>query len=63
MRVTVQIDRFFPHLVPRAKRIVAHDQAMTVKREFRVVLDARPSRRSGGAFWIVVSHDEMLVAV
>ena len=63
VRMTMEIDRFFPHLVPCAKRIVTYDQTITLQSQFRVMLDARPLLRCRGAFRIVISHNKVLVAI
>lgn len=59
----VEVDRFFSHLVPRPKRIVAKNDQMSVQREFGVMLNACPRFCFDDALRIVVSDDQVFDAV
>lgn len=56
MRVAVQIDRSLAHLVPRPESVMAEDQVMIVSAYFGIVLDARPTLRFSGRYWIVITN-------
>lgn len=59
----MQIDRPFPHLVPGSERVVAQYKMMAIVLEFGIMLDARPSVRTGRRLRIIVSHNEVLAPV
>lgn len=56
----MQIDRAFPHLIPRSERV--KDEMASVVMYLRVVLDAHSSLRPSGHSWIDIADDEVFAA-
>jgi hypothetical protein len=63
VRVSVQVDRPFAHLVPSPECVMTKDKMVTFVMKFCVVLDAGPSACASGRLRIVIADDKVFAAV